>query len=144
MYIFILGRNTVFALKYYLLLIHAYYILMKVLSISMLTFTAILPYWDFTDRQLRFHELNHTQNGNKRIQVKNSWQSLCMSTLSAFNKLCWKFLCIFVMDGRAWHFVIWIFECTVFINIDFQETGLESGESALVSIRGIGCSLSEA
>jgi hypothetical protein len=42
-----------------------------------------------------------------------------------------KFLCIFVMFGRVWHFVKWVFEYTV-LNTNFQETGLESREAAVL------------
>lgn len=63
-------------------------------------------YWDFTDSHLHFHKLNHVRNGNEREQVKNNRQSLYVSTLTSFNKLC-----VCVMCGRAWHFChlsVWV------------------------------------
>jgi hypothetical protein len=49
MYSFILGENTVIALKYNHHVVHIYHIFVKVLAISVLAFTAMPPYWDFTD-----------------------------------------------------------------------------------------------
>jgi hypothetical protein len=126
----VFDNSTPFSLKYCHFYTHTYYIFINMLASSVLTFTAIPPYWDFTDWVMYVSTNSTTSEMEiKYNKWKNNRQSLYVLTLSGFSMLFLQFLCICVIYGRGRHFVNWVFECTV-LNTNFQESGFESRESA--------------